>query len=243
MTTYRWNAKDYEDNSKAQQKWARELIKKLSLKGTENILDLGCGDGKVSAEIAGLVSNGSVIGVDNAIPMIELAKTQYPNSGYPNLSFEVMDACNLSFESCFDVVFSNAALHWVKNHSPVVQGLYKSLKPRGKILLQMGGKGNASYILSVLEEIKAAPEWQQYFENFDFPYGFLGIEEYEKMLSQSNFKIDRIELIPKNWSTQENWGWRAGFERHGYPIQRGFPKKKKNNLLKKSLQAILVNSQ
>ena len=177
MSTYTWNAEDYEKHSQAQQNWARELIDKLSLKGTEDVLDLGCGDGKVTAEISRSVENGSVIGVDNSTSMIELAVERYPSSQYSNLSFTVMDASNLSFEECFDVVFSNAALHWVKNHKPVVDGLFRSLKPSGKILLQMGGKGNASHILSVLSEIQSSPEWQPYFEGFEFPYGFLGIEE------------------------------------------------------------------
>ena len=198
MSTYNWNAKDYERHSQAQQKWARELIGKLDLTGTENVLDLGCGDGKVTAEIARSIYSGSVIGVDNSRSMIELAKEQYQPDKHPNLSFRVMDASSLSFEERFDVVFSNAALHWVKNHEPVVKGLYKSLKSGGKILLQMGGKGNASYILSVLDEIQSYPEWQQYFDNFEFPYGFLGIEEYEKLLLESGFNINRVELIPKD---------------------------------------------
>ncbi|MDP3589833.1 MAG: methyltransferase domain-containing protein, partial [Methylobacter sp.] len=78
MNTYSWNAKDYERNSGAQQKWARELIAHLSLTGAEDILDLGCGDGKVTAEIAGLVGGGAVVGVDNSMQMIELA----PGSRY-----------------------------------------------------------------------------------------------------------------------------------------------------------------
>jgi len=198
MNTYNWNAKDYERNSQAQQIWARELIEKLDLTGTEDVLDLGCGDGKVTAEIAESLSAGSVIGVDNSASMIELAEKHYPSALYQNLSFKVMDACDLSFDGCFDVVFSNAALHWVKNHEPVVEGLYKSLKLGGKILLQMGGKGNASNILSVLEDIQSNSEWQPYFENFEFPYGFLGIDEYKKLLTDSGFNVKRIELIPKD---------------------------------------------
>ena len=198
MSSYTWNAEDYEKHSLAQQKWARELIEKLSLKGTEDILDLGCGDGKITAEMANSVCDGSVVGVDYSSSMIALATKRYPSSAYSNLSFKVMDASNLSFEACFDVVFSNAALHWVKNHKPVVDGLFKSLKPGGKILLQMGGKGNAGDILSVLAEIQTYPQWQSYFRNFEFPYGFLGIQEYETLLLESGFKVNRVELIPKD---------------------------------------------
>jgi trans-aconitate 2-methyltransferase len=208
MSTYNWNAKDYEENSHAQQKWAKELIEKLQLRGTEDVLDVGCGDGKVTAEIARLVCNGSVIGVDNSASMIALATDRYPRSKYPNLSFKVMDANSLAFEKPFDWVFSNAALHWVKNHKPVLEGLYKNLKSGGKILLQMGGKGNADRILAVIEEIQTDSEWQPYFSDFEFPYGFFGTEEYEKFLSDSGFVIKRAELIPKDMEH----GGKAGLE-------------------------------
>ena len=141
---------------------------------------------------------GSVVGVDSAATMIELAKNRYPNNHYSNLSFLIMDASNLLFTEQFDVVFSNAALHWVKNHKPVVEGLYRSLKSGGKILLQMGGEGNAEGILSVLDKLKKSKEWKKYFTGFDFPYGFLGVEEYERLLNESGFIINRVELIPKD---------------------------------------------
>jgi len=147
MSTYNWDAKDYEQFSQAQQKWAKELIGKLKLNGVEHLLDLGCGDVKISAEIENIIKSGSVVGVDSSSAMIELARNRYPSSKYPNLSFQIMDAVNLLFVEQFDLVFSNAALHWVKNHKPVVEGLVRSLKPGVKILLQMGGKGNAEGLL------------------------------------------------------------------------------------------------
>ena len=128
----------------------------------------------MTAEIANLVHAGHVIGVDNSTTMIDLANKRYPSKDYSNLSFEVMDARSLSFSECFDVIFSNAALHWLKDHSLVVKGTYRGLRPGGRILFQMGGKGNAKVILYVLEEIVSLPRWDSYFKGFDFPYGFLG---------------------------------------------------------------------
>ncbi len=198
MTTYNWNAKDYERNSQAQQKWARELIANLNLRGEEDILDLGCGDGKVTAEIAQLAGSGSVIGVDNSMQMIELAKEKYPQNQHPRLSFQVMNASNLLFENCFDVVFSNAVLHWVKNHQPVVEGLYQSLRAGGKILLRMGGKGDAAGILSVMDDLKSSNKWAQYFTEFEFPFTFLGVDDYQVLLRAAGFSEKRVELIPKD---------------------------------------------
>ncbi|MDP1659908.1 MAG: methyltransferase domain-containing protein [Methylotenera sp.] len=198
MNTYRWNAKDYAKNSQAQQKWARELIAILNLTGEEDVLDLGCGDGKVTAELAQLVASGSISGVDNSMPMIALAKERYPQNQHPNLTFQVMDARHLTFEHCFDVIFSNAVLHWVKNHQPVVEGLYKSLKTGGKILLRMGGQGDAAGILEVMDDLRGSDKWAQYFGEFEFPFTFMGVEAYQILLKEAGFSIKRVELIPKD---------------------------------------------
>lgn len=197
MSKYKWDAKDYEKHSAFQQLWARELINKLSLTGTESVLDIGCGEGKITAEIASIVNDGRVTGIDNSPAMIKLAQKRYPASSYRNLSFMKMDASHLLFSEAFDVVFSNAALHWIKDHKPVILGIFNSLKTKGKILLQMGGKGNAQGILSVLDDIILLPKWAPYFSGFEFPYRFYGIEEYQMMLRESGFTIVRIELLPK----------------------------------------------
>ncbi|NET62062.1 MAG: class I SAM-dependent methyltransferase, partial [Symploca sp. SIO2E6] len=125
---YNWDALDYAKSSSAQQIWARELIAKLNLQGNERVLDIGCGDGKITAEIANLVSDGSVVGIDNSEAMVQLAKTRYPISAFPNLQFHYADACQLPFEQEFTVIFSNAALHWIQDHLSVVQGISNSLQ-------------------------------------------------------------------------------------------------------------------
>lgn len=231
MNTYNWNAKDYEKNSSAQQRWARELIARLNLTGDEHILDLGCGDGKVTAEIAQLVGNGSIIGVDNSRPMVDLANSKYPQNTYPNLSFQVMDATNLSFESCFNLVFSNAVLHWVKNHQPVIQGLYKSLKVGGKILLRMGGKGDAAGILSVMDEMKASNKWAQYFTEFVFPFTFMGVDEYQVLLKDAGFSATRVELIPKDMMHDGKSGLEGWIRTTWLPYTERIPKEMRDEFI------------
>lgn len=198
MTTFNWNALDYERNSQAQQKWARELLAHLALSGTEDVLDLGCGDGKVTAEIARLVGNGSVVGVDNSSQMIALAKEKYPPASHPNLTFHEMDARSLTFSGRFDVAFSNAVLHWVTDHKPVIDGLYRSLRAGGKILLRMGGKGDAQGIVSAMGDVTGSDKWAHHFTDLTFPYTFLGVEDYEVLLREAGFSARRAELIPKD---------------------------------------------
>jgi trans-aconitate 2-methyltransferase len=194
---YTWNPNEYFKSSSEQQKWAQELIAKLSLNGDERVLDIGCGDGKITAKIAELLPNGSVVGIDNSKEMINFAQKNFSSKGFPNLAFELMDASHLSYNDEFDVVFSNAALHWVIDHLPVLEGIKRSLKPSGKVLLQMGGKGNAAEVLEMGETLIKNEKWNRYFTNFSFPYGFYGPEEYTAWLDHVGFKVKRIELIPK----------------------------------------------
>jgi trans-aconitate 2-methyltransferase len=137
---YAWNAEDYAKHSSPQYQWAKELIPKLKLSGNERLLDIGCGDGKITAVLAKSLPQGRIIGVDNSEDMINLARANFPSSTYPNLSFQVMDARVLSFECYFDRVFSNAALHWVIDHRPILRGVQRSLRNGGRLLFQMGGK-------------------------------------------------------------------------------------------------------
>lgn len=198
MTTFKWDAVDYAKSSAVQQRWARELIAKLDLQGSEHVLDLGCGDGKVTAEIASLLPNGFVLGVDKSPEMIDLAQARFPKVEYPNLDFQVVDAVSLNFQEQFDVVFSNAVLHWVADHAAVLSGVAEALKPGGRILLQMGGRGNAAQVIVAMNTVCALPKWHAYFTDFQFPYSFYGMDEYAEWLPEAGLAPVRVELIPKD---------------------------------------------
>lgn len=196
-TAYHWDAQGYARHSSEQQRWGRELIVKLGLKGTERVLDIGCGDGKVTAEIAARLPLGSVLGIDNSPDMIALAQQTFPGEKHPNLAFRREDARSLSFQAEFDVVFSSAALHWVLDHRPVLEGIRQSLKPGGRILLQMGGKGNAAELLAVFERLMKAERWAAHFQGFSFPYGFFVPDQYNGWLRRAGLTPRRAVLIPK----------------------------------------------
>ncbi|MGV8056645.1 MAG: methyltransferase domain-containing protein [Smithellaceae bacterium] len=205
-----WNAYDYAKNSSAQLKWAEELIATLSLKGCEAILDIGCGDGKISARLANVVKNGYVLGIDSSESMIQCASEQFSPTVNPNLSFLHMDATEIYLNEKFDIAFSNATLHWIKDQNAVLKGVRSCLKQGGKILFQMGGCGNAADVFDIIKEIILIPQWQQYFEGFEPPYYFYGPKDYEAWLPQYGFHPLRIELIPKDMQhegTKDLMGW------------------------------------
>lgn len=223
-TTSKWNAADYAANSAVQQSWARELIAKLQLRGDEHILDVGCGDGKVTAEIARAVPQGFVLGVDASAEMIAFAWKTFPPSKTSNLKFQVCDAREIETlakpaerrpparrvgndghkpagsetGAPFDLVFSNAALHWVDDHEAILHGTAAVLKSGGRLVVSCGGKGNAHDVFLALRPEMRLRRWREFFRKMPMPYFFYSPGDYEKWLPKAGFKIQRLHLAPKD---------------------------------------------
>jgi len=195
QTGMQWDAADYARNATAQYAWAQSLLEKLHLTGQEAILDVGCGDGRITAEIAA-GHNGRVVGVDYSLEMVQLAEQRH--TLVPNLEFRQMDATALTYVGEFDLVFSNAVLQWIKDHPAVLAGVARALRPAGRAILSMGGKGNAAELLPVVDELIASRRWSGWFTGFVFPYAFYGIEEYEAWLPGTGLQATRLELVPKD---------------------------------------------
>src|SRR6516164_6833366 len=127
-----WDAKAYFRQSTLQQTLARQHLARVSLGGNEHVLDVGCGDGKVTAEIAQRVLHGSVVGVDPSRHMIAFASSDFQSVDYPNLRFLVVDARRLPFPAEFDVVVSFNALHWVPEQEAALRAIRAALRFGGR---------------------------------------------------------------------------------------------------------------
>lgn len=192
-----WNAADYAANAAAQRAWARELLAGLHLQGTEVILDVGCGDGAVTAEIAGLVPRGHVIGVDNSPAMIAHAQEQHGGI-LPHLEFRRMDARQLFLERPVDVVFSNAALHWVDDHPAFLQGAARALRPGGRLVVSCGGRGNAADMFKSVRSAMRDARWRSCFRGMERPYHFFGPEKYRHWLAEAGLVGRSVQLTPRD---------------------------------------------
>ena len=186
-----------------QQSWAREIIAKLNLRGDEHILDVGCGDGKITAEIAQAVPRGLVTGTDASAEMIAFAQKTFPPAENSNLNFQICDAREISGENIssikpFDLVFSNTALHWVDDHEKVLRGAASILKSGGRLVISCGGKGNAHDVFRALSPVMRLPRWREFFREMPRPYFFYAPEDYEKWLPKFGFKINALKLAPKD---------------------------------------------
>lgn len=205
-----WNPGDYAVNSASQYAWASELIARLNLRGDERILDVGCGDGKISAELARAIPQGSVLGIDASPDMIRFAQSTFPESEISNVRFEVIDARQIRFRQEFDLVFSNAALHWVDDHQAFLRGAAGCLRAGGRLVTSCGGKGNAQDVFLALRSEMRVQRWRDFFRNLERPYFFYSPEEYQDWLSRCDFQSRKVELVDKDmvFATPENFaGW------------------------------------
>ena len=237
---YNWNADDYAQNSSAQLQWAEELIAKLALKGCESVVDIGCGDGKITAQLAHVVKNGHVLGIDSSESMVRHASEQFPVTAIPHLSFLCMDATKIHLSEKFDIAFSNATLHWVKDQSAVLRGLHSCLKTGGRILFQMGGRGNAVEVFDTVQQIIHRHSWQQYFKGFKPPYHFYGTEEYMAWLMENSFRPLRVELIPKDMQHKGAEGLRGWMRTTWFPYTDRLPVELREAFLGEAVETYLT---
>lgn len=238
---YSWDPKLYSSNSSAQKNWGFELLAKLNFKGNERFLDVGCGDGKLSAEVARSLPEGSVLGIDLSEEMISFAKSRYPQEKFPNLAFMQMNASELPFNSEFDIIFSNAVLHWIKAPETALRHIRRSLKPEGAFLAQLGGKGNAAEILKIIDIIVENEKWSSYFRNFVSPYGFYSPEEYGKWLKDAGFSIKRLELIPKDMALEGEKGLFALIASTWHPYTQRVPQELKGDFINELVALFVKN--
>ncbi len=180
---YEFDGKKYEKASIFQQEWGNKLISELNLKGNEDILDLGCGNGLLTANLASLVPNGNVIGIDASEGMIEVAKEKERN----NLKFKLMDLNEFSLDCQFDFIFSNAALHWVINHNRLWMNILKILKPNGFVRFNFAANGNCSHFFKIIKEVIEFKEYINYFPEFQWPWYTPSLDEYENILKDFTF--------------------------------------------------------
>jgi len=174
------------------------LFTLLAPKPHEHILDIGCGDGRNTAELARMVPQGRVVSVDRSPDMVAYAQEHFPPAHFPNLKFLHADASALPFNSEFDAIFSNAVLHWVLDHRPVLAGIARSLRPGGRCILQMGGRGNGDEVVLAMEESLTDSKWRAEWRPRESHYGFHGVEEYRVWLAEAGLHPDSVELIEKD---------------------------------------------
>ncbi|MDN5871250.1 MAG: methyltransferase domain-containing protein [Nitrococcus sp.] len=178
---------------------ADEVLALLAPNGDEQVLDVGCGDGKVTAMIAARVPQGLVIGVDPSHAMIAFAAAHFGVTAHPNLRFEVADARALPFRDRFDLVVSFNALHWVPDQDAALRSIRAAMKTGARAQLRLVTNGECKSLESVVEDTRKSPRWCAHFRDFDDPYLRWTPEEYAAAAARSGLRTLRVHTELKRW--------------------------------------------
>ena len=195
-----WNSTLYDQKHDFVAKYGEGLLTFLPENPAQAILDLGCGTGTLTAQLAARGSR--VIGVDSARPMVERARAQYPE-----LTFEVCDALALPFEGEFDVVFSNAVFHWIADHDTLLENVKKALKPGGQLICEFGGAGNIAVVEQAFnracEEMGLAVRAPRF--NFPTPEEFSACLAHHGVTPVNVYDYDRPTPLKDGEQGLANW--------------------------------------
>jgi trans-aconitate methyltransferase len=215
LPMFEWDASDYRRQSSLQWLMAEELLTRLSFRGDERVLDIGCGDGKITAVIAEGVPQGSVLGIDPSQRMITHASKNHPPQQHPNLRFEVGDAREIAYRQEFDVAVSFNALHWVHEQDQFLNSLLSALKPQGRAYLRFVPEGPRLNLEDVAEQVIQVERWKPYFQGHTRPYAHFTPDQYRALAEQAGFRVLNIRDKGYAWpfkSREAFIGWfRATF--------------------------------
>ena len=230
-----WKGDDYAKNSESQKESAEDFLQGIPLENITSVLDVGCGDGKVTAAMAQRIPQSSFLGIDISPSMIQTAKNAF--SGADRLSFQVQDATSVNFEEKFDLITSFTVMHWVLNQNQALKGFEKALKPGGKLCIQMP-TSLPSAMQQALDETLSQDKWKGYFTDFSAPWHFYNSNEYGELLINAGLIPSRIGVTLKH----ERFPSRVvfhGFLRQWFPYLRPLPENLKDLFLKELLDRYL----
>lgn len=204
-----WKTELYDNKLGFVSEYGKEVVELLSPASGEKILDVGCGTGDLAYEIS--KTGATVVGMDFSAEMIEKAQVKYPT-----IHFFTGNGEQFQLDETFDAVFSNAALHWMKNAKQVVENVWNVLNSGGRFVAEFGGKGNVNRIVkattAVLDEDYAIDA-----EKLN-PWFFPSISEYSALLEQQGFRVTYAILFDRPTKMEDGEEglnhWLSGFANH-----------------------------
>jgi len=200
QATTRWDPELYEARHSFVWQFGQDLLELLDPRPGERILDLGCGPGNLTQKIA--ERGADVLGLDSSPAMIGQAR-----QNYPRLQFTLLNASTMHFNSEFDAVFSNAALHWMLDAAAVANGISRALRTNGRFVAELGSKGNIHHIERAIESVLARYLGQELPPKRTF---FPSIGEYSILLESAGLEIRMMHVFERPTKLEgdcgmENW--------------------------------------
>lgn len=219
-----WNPEGYRHHAGFVATLGRPVLELLAPLPGERILDLGCGDGALTAELA--ATGAEVVGCDASAELLEAARAR-------GLDVVLADGHALPFKAEFDAVFSNAALHWMTRPDDVIAGVAKALRPGGRFVAEFGGMGNVAAITTALRAVLGEAGIDALAMR---PWYFPSPDEHAARLERHGFTVSTIELIPR--PTALPTGMAGWLETFAEPFLRHAPAAERAGLLARAVRLL-----
>jgi trans-aconitate methyltransferase len=206
-----WDAELYEARHSFVWRLGEGVVELLKPQPGERILDLGCGTGQLTKKIA--ERGAEVLGLDSSPAMVGQAR-----QNYPELCFVLHDAAALNFENEFDAVFSNAALHWMLDAQAVIRGIARALRPGGRFVAEMGGKGNTQTVVHSIKHVLSK------YHNGPLPasrHYYPSVSEYASVLETHGLEVRIAQLFDRATPLEGEAGmhtWITQFKRYYFEV-------------------------
>jgi trans-aconitate 2-methyltransferase len=193
-TPREWDAGAYHDLAQAHQQWGAVVLDRLPLRGDERVLDLGCGTGRVTAQLLErLGPEGRVVGVDGSARMVEEAARRLGDD--PRATFVRQDLLALDVAPPpADAAVSSATFHWIADHETLFARVRAALRDGGRFVAQCGGRGNIATVVRAVEAVTAREPYAGAFAGWPSPWNYAGPEETEERLQNAGFEVERVWL-------------------------------------------------
>ena len=201
-----WDAGRYHRVSNPQVEWGRRVLRRLAPQPGERILDIGCGTGRLTAELVAAVGTGTVVAVDRSDAMLREAAAQTPEpqgphrlhevDGHVRMHFVRADGAALPFVDAFDAVLSTATFHWILDHTQLFASIYRALAPGGRLVAQCGGGANLGRLLDRAGALASLPALSRHFRGWRGPWEFADVPTTIERLDQAGFTAIDVFLEP-----------------------------------------------
>lgn len=193
-----WSGSDYVDVSVLQRTMIAKAMAHLRFEPDDWVLDIGCGDGHLTAEIAGMVPSGGAVGADASPRMIDVATASVAGGDSTPL-FVVADARALPFTQCFDAAVSFNALHWVPQQGVALRQIAGVVKPGGRITVQMVCAGKRTSLEATAMSVAHDRAWRDRFIGFSAPFVHVAPSDFRVVAETVGLRVDDVTVADETW--------------------------------------------
>ncbi len=200
-----WDPGSYGRVNTLQEYVAEQALQGLRVTGDERILDVGCGDGRVSELVVARLTSGSLLGVDPSAAMVAAAGERFRNRS--GVDFAVATAATLPYRDEFDLVTSFNALHWETRWVEALARIRAAVRTPGRVFAVFVCDGDRPSLEDVAMDTTRTPRWRAVFGDFAAPFVHVDPDAYADTAVAAGFAVEAVDVVDLSWE----FGDRAAF--------------------------------